>query len=179
MYEKIKEIGDSLDIINLKFFKRSLILGGVIIFYLCIYITYTNKWYFFNYPEEEYQSLEEEASRLASNHTFDTEYHYKITNYDSESKVLIFDLTDETPTNIVTVTVTIDNYNDKDESIDIERETNNTFFYIPKQILVFILLPIVTAFMLVLGIYILYYIFWFIAYILHTSIQHFKNKKQA
>lgn len=71
MYEKIKEIGDSLDF-DSKFFKRSLILGGVIIFFSCIYITYTNKWEYFNYPEEEYHSLEEEASRLVSNHTFDT-----------------------------------------------------------------------------------------------------------
>lgn len=178
MYEKIKEIGKSLDLaLSSKFFKHALILGGVIIFFLCIYMTYSNKWDHFKYPKEEYKLLEEEAFRLASNHTFDTKYHYTITNYDPESKVLIFDLTDETSTNIVTVTVTIDNYNDKDESIDIERETNNTFFYITKQILAFILIPIAIAFMLVLGIYILYSIFWLIAFIIHISIKYLKDKR--
>lgn len=49
---------------------------------------------FFYYPEEQYQRLEQEAKRINDKQELRTDYHYRVTNYDSQTNNLTVDLMD-------------------------------------------------------------------------------------
>lgn len=175
MYEKIRKIGNYIwdNYCTKNYFKCVLILSIALIFCVCVVITYNNGWSYFSYPEKQYSLLEEEANRLTLNHNFDTSYRYTITTYDSETKRLEFDLYSKN----TSITITVDNYNTKDEFVDITRPQSNAFLYSLTNIfLLIIILPIYVIGLLSTLIFIAYSLFWLIAYILHIIIQHFKNK---
>ena len=108
---------------NLPYTKISIVIFILFFCILCVIETYDGG---FIYPESTYQSLEKEADSITQEKSFVSDYHLTINSYDNATKELTMGLSH----NRASLDIVINNYNEINEEIVIERVTKNTCAHI-------------------------------------------------
>jgi len=177
MYEKIKgfhySFWESRNIIK---------LFGIlwIILFISSVISFTvkQKWSTsLTYPEEAYQTLENEATKMAHTHNLGTEYECTYT-YNNVINSLSLTLKNVDRSN-VSITATISDYNTDKQDINITRNIKNKLsFILSNSIAYFIIFPVLVSGLIWLAIVFILELILIIAFIFHKIGEKvFKSKE--
>lgn len=172
MYEKVKNT-------YLKFFDDHFKIGlifWVILFVLSIIsFSIEQKWpEVFTYPEDAYQTLETEATKMAETHNLETDYVCTY-EYNNETRCLSLNLTDGT----CSIYATISNYGSDNQDISTKRSIESKIGFIEiKLILYFVLLPLLGTLLIMLMFIALMSLVFFVAFISHKIREKISKSKE-
>lgn len=176
MYKKIKNFGENCWE-NRSIFRSFLIMFLIWFIVGCIIVTKQNNWKrMFTYPESNYQVVQKEAERMIKSHNFETNFELNITSYNNISHSLTFELRGDSNTSL---TVTVTNYMQENEEVSYKRlyksPTSHIFFQLLAIFLIIVFLALLSSFVILIGISIV----WCVAFVIHKILEHSKNKKDT
>lgn len=166
MYEKIKQINNSLwDEFNA--YKLWAIIWISLSILTVLSFTVGEKFStILAYPEEAYQALENEATKMANTHNLETEYKC-IYTYDNTTNTLSLDLRDNNRDSVY-ITATISDYNTDKPDINITRSIETKLsFILRNSIADFIAFPALVSWLIILAILFTLGLAHLIAFIFH------------
>lgn len=172
MYQKIKDIRNS--VCDEHWFATGIISFIISFIIICCSFTINNWWgdFFYPYPEQEYQNLEDEAEKMILNHNFETDYRFTINDYDSESNDFEMELHGDK----ATIEIEVENYGESNQSYEVKRHSETQ----KKENFDGIVRVMVVTSLLAMSLYISIFIFsnilLFIASVINKIITR-KNKK--
>ena len=172
MYEKIKKLrefickGSTQTIIGLIFTVIFILVE------LCSFASNGTLDDIFSYPEEIYQSLEEEADILIRTKSFETNYELVITNYNLNNGTLTMELSSGSTKLDIKVT----NYRESNQKYETDREYDSAKSYILTNTFFILLIAIVSSAIILLIILSLVTAIQFVAFIIDKIIKLVKRQ---
>lgn len=166
MYEKIKQINNSLwDEFNV--YKLWAIIWIILSILTVLSFTVGQKFSTtLAYPEETYQALENEATKMANTHNLETDYKC-IYTYNNTTNTLSLDLRDVNRDS-VSITARISDYHTNTPVINITRNVKNkSSFILRNSIADFIAFPLLLSNLIILAILFTLGLAHLIAFIFH------------
>lgn len=173
MYEKIKRINTKLyEGYNL--YKLLLIIWIILSILSILFFTVNKEWpSLLIYPEKNYQSLEDEAKKMADTHNLETDYDC-IYTYNNVTKLLSLNLQNGN----VTITAKVSDYCTDKQDINITRNVKGkTNFIFTNLIAYFIGFPGLLTMLIIMAIIIILALILLIAFIFHKIGEKIKQKE--
>lgn len=159
MYEKVKKFKEFI----CKNSSQAIILLVFTVIFIFVNIGKISFNNLFCYPEGMYQVLEEEASNLIRNNSFETNYDLVITNYNFSNKTLSMELSCDT----ATLDIEITNYGLINQEYNTNRDYNSAMSYILTNAFMILFISLCPAAFLLFVIIVLVSILQYIAFIIH------------
>lgn len=173
MYGKIKQINDKLwEGSNI--YKLFLIIWIIISILSILFVTVKKEWpKLLMYPEEAYQSLEDEAKKMADTHNLETDYDC-IYTYNNVTKSLSLNLQDDN----VTITAEVSDYHTDKQDISITRNVkSNVNFIFANFIGYLIAFPGMLSMLITIAIIIILALILLVTFIFHKIGEKIKQKE--
>lgn len=176
MYKKIKNFAENCWE-NKSMFRMFLVAFAFWFIVACVLTTVQHKWTdMFTYPEESYVDVQEEAARIVSSHSFETDYELQITHYSNTDHSLSFELRGGDDNTYITVRVS--NYDMENEEVSYKRfsasPTSHIFMELLAIVLVIAFFSLATEF----AILILITFLWFTSFVIFKIAENSKQKKK-
>lgn len=173
MYGKIKQINKKLwDGFNL--YKLFLIILIILSILSILFVTVKKEWpKLLMYPEEAYQSLEDESKKMADTHNLETDYDCTYT-YDNVTKSLSLNLQNGN----ATITAKVSDYRTDKQDIIITRNVKGKVHFIFTNLLAyFIAFPGILSMLITIAIIIILALILLVTFIFHKIGEKIKQKE--